>query len=295
MLGSSDDLFPPAAQDLAAFRRERARKAPARLRYVIWFTPRSGSSWLTDIATASGRLSQPGECFNPDFMPEMTRNARAATMDQYIQILSRRRNTYGVFGVQITWHQMQRSFDGADRFMRYFDGSPAIWLIREDIVMQAVSLAKKEQTRIGHSVQSSAEARAAADAQVSYDADLIAFFLRSLHRAEQGTEEIFADYGLTPLRLSYERNMAMGGSHVLNAMAHHLKVKPIPHGAGDQSDHVQIRTELNAAFADRFRAEHAAMLDEIAGERAARLEAVDRTLPERLPARYREPGTLAEG
>lgn len=282
----SDDLFSPATQDIEKFQRERSRKEPATLRYVIWFTPRSGSSWLTDIATATNRLGVPGECFNPNFMPAMTQKMNAASMDQYIQILTRRRNTKGVFGCELTWYQMDRCFGDVDDFMRYFDGAPVVWLIREDIVLQAVSLVKMQQTRIAHAPEASAAERAAAEAAFTYDPEAIAQFVRHVHRAETGCEEIFATYGLKPLRLSYEHNMAMGGDNVLNAIAHHLKIKPIARETPVDSDHVQIRTSRNDAFAKRFAAEHADFLAEIAEERTARLNAIDRRLPDRLPRIY---------
>lgn len=285
MTHPSDDLFSPAAQDIEKFRRERARKEPARLKYLIWFTPRSGSSWLTDIAKETGRLSMPGEIFNPNFMPVMTRKMHAANMDQYIQILIRRRNTGGVFGGELTWYHLDRCFRDAEDFMRHFDGSPAIWLIREDIVLQAVSVVKMQQTEIAHSTEAPESARAEAEARFRYDARGIARFVRHIHRAETECEKIFAEYGIKPLRMSYEHNMKMGADNVLNAIAHHIGIKPIRR-APLESGHTQLRTERNLEFAEHFRADHADLLAEIAEERTKRLVAIDRRLPGRLPKAF---------
>lgn len=53
-------------------RRARQRKRPAaHLDYVIHFTPRSGSSRLTEILAATKCLSAANEAFNPTFVPRM--------------------------------------------------------------------------------------------------------------------------------------------------------------------------------------------------------------------------------
>lgn len=286
MPDTPSDLFAGLVPDRAKYERARARKAPARIRYVIWFTPRSGSSWLTDILSACGRLSHPAECFNPLQLRVLAQKLHVGDLDQYIQILLRRRNTEGVFGCQLTWYQMQRCFGDEAHFMRYFDGAPGIWLIREDLVAQAVSLAKMEQTGLRHGAHSDAATRAAAEAGLAYDPARIGAALQHILRAEDGCEALFQAWGHAPLRLSYERNIAMGANHVLNAIAHHIGVRPIP-PASIETEHVKLGTDLNVEFAARFRAENADMLADIDAGRAVRLAAIDRTLPDRLPPIYR--------
>ena len=289
MAHRSAEFFSPETKDVAAYERLLAARVPAHIRYVVWFTPRSGSSWLTDIARQSGRLSRPAECFNPNFMPTMAHKLHAATMEQYIQMLLLQRNTDGVFGCELTWYHLRRCFDDATDFLRYFDGAPSVLLIREDIVAQAVSLVKMKQTRISHSTISDAAARAAADVAFTYDAEKIAQAVYHLMIAEDGCEDLFRRYGHQPLRLSYEHNMSMGAGPVLNAIAHHIGVRPIDAGALE-SGHQKVGTDLNADFAARFRAERPDLIADLAARRAERLAAVDRTLPGRLPPKYQAGG-----
>lgn len=279
------DLFDPDARDRMAYRRDMRRPA-ADTRYVIHFTPRSGSSWLADILTATGRLSQPGECFNPSFVPAIAQKMNAANMRQYVEMLLRWRNTHGVFGCQLTFYHMKVSFGGPAKFMRFFQEDPCLWLIREDIVLQAVSLAKKQQTRIGHTAHAGTEALEKAEAGFTYDAEQIGRFVRHVFEAEQGTEAVFARYGQTPLRLSYERMTAMGAEAAVNVVAHHVGAPPV-RGAALETGHGKLGTDRNAEYADRFRTEHAEMMAGIDAARADRLAAVDRSLPESLPANYR--------
>lgn len=65
-------LFHPSQVEPAGYEKRLRRPAAART-YGIIFTPRSGSSRLTDIASEWPVLGQPNECFNPGFIEEMAR------------------------------------------------------------------------------------------------------------------------------------------------------------------------------------------------------------------------------
>ena len=282
-------LFTPDIVDAARLRRELTRSAPADIRYVIWFTPRSGSSWLTDIATRTGQLSQPGECFNPSFIPDMAKKMNAGNMNQFIQLLMRRRNTHGVFGCQLTWYHLKASFGRPGLFMRHFRDDPCFWLIREDVVLQAVSLARKKQTRIGHTTLADDSARAEAEQSFCYDSEEIRHFVRHLMTAEDQTEAMFARFGQTPLRLSYEQITGMGAEAVVNVIARHIGADPI-HDGPIETGHGKLGTDRNAEFATRFREDHAGMMREIDDARAGRIAAIDRSLPDSLPEAFRPRG-----
>lgn len=265
-------LFSPLDRlDRDRFARDMQLPA-ARIKYVMHFTPRSGSSWITDLATRTHQLSEPGECFNPSFMPTMTRATNAATMNEYNAILMRRRNTRGVYGFQITDHQMQRVFGRRAAFAERFpaDRWHSFFLIREDIVAQAVSLAKMVHTDISHAPQADAQQIAARERGFVYDGKDIRRWLLHLLEAEQGSESFFELAGIAPLRLSYERNVAAAPSEVLDLMCRHIGIPAIG-GPPQTSSHRKVGTSQNADYAARFRAENAAFLDDIAQTRAGTL------------------------
>ena len=267
-------LFDPASIDPEAFARALRRPAAA-LRYVIYFTPRTGSSWLTDIATRTGRLSMPGECFNPHFVPGMARKFNAGDIDSYIEALVRRRNTEGVFGCQLTYFQLKKTFGSEERFLAHFGAAPCFWLIREDIILQAVSLSKKQQTKIGHRTMADAERLHAADREFGYDPENIRHWLKHIRKAEIRTEAMFAGHGLTPLRLSYEIITAMSPLQAVNVIAAQIGVPPVI-SADLSSDHQKIGTDKNAGFAARFRAQDPALVRRTEAQRAAMLAALVR-------------------
>lgn len=228
------------------------RLPPAELQYVIYFTPRSGSSWLTDIAMRTGRLGDPGECFNPHFIPNMSKAYHVGDMDSYIKALVRRRNVGGVFGCQVTHFQITRSFGSEEKFMKYFADIPCVWLIREDIVQQAVSLAKLQSFRIGHRTMAGEEKLAEVDRKFVYDEAQIRKWVGHLRKLEIRTETMFQRRGLTPLRMSYERNVEAGAIATVNAIARHIGVEPIK-ATALESAHSKIGTGKNTDFSARFR------------------------------------------
>lgn len=281
----AQSLFFPDRQDAEKYRIEVARKPAANTRFVIWFTPRSGSSWLTDIASQTNRLSRPGECFNPGFVPVMAEKMNAATIDQYIEILLRRRNTHDVFGCQLTLYHFNVCFPDPSVYMTWFGQAPCFWLIREDIVLQAISLARKQQTKIGHSTAADAATLARTDGDFTYDAKQIQHWLKHLTQAETGSERFFKRHGLSPLRLSYERLIVLPPATVVNVMARHIGIPPIDAG-GLESGHRKIGTDLNADYAARFREEHPRLIARIDRERAPMLARLAQDPGGTLPAAY---------
>ncbi|MGR3709755.1 MAG: Stf0 family sulfotransferase [Alterinioella nitratireducens] len=273
----NENLFEEITETPERFARIMARR-PADIRYVIYFTPRTGSSWLTDVATGTGRLSKPGECFNPNFVPKIAQSFGATSLDDYVAALLRTRNTDGVFGCQLTYYQLRHTFGEVARFMRHFEQSPCFWLIREDIVLQAVSLMKKAQTKIAHKTQADPDKLHRAEDLFQYDDAQIHLWIKHVRQAEIGTEAVFQSHGLTPLRLSYEIITALGAADLIKVIATHIGADGVETGPSE-SGHAKIGTDKNAAFADRFRSENRPFITKLEAERAPMLERLNRTLP----------------
>jgi len=253
------------------FARLAAMPAP-RVEYCIYFTPRSGSSWLTDLATRSGFLGSPRECFNPRFAPDMAQALNAATMEGYATALRRRFNHRGAFGVEVTLYQINRMFADASQFMAHFGAAKPLWLIREDIVLQAVSLWKMQATGVAHSVgRGSGHLR---PEEPAYDAESISHWLRHLARLEALTEAHFEAFDLRPVRLSYERMMAAGPRRMRRFLAKVLGIDPVTPQRGDPV-HQKLGTSRNDDYAKRFRLAEPGMCERLDRDRAAMLARLD--------------------
>jgi LPS sulfotransferase NodH len=259
--------------------RKVLKKPAADLRYVIYFTPRSGSSWLTDILSQTGKLSKANEAFNPNFIPNIARVCNASNLEQYINVLIRRHNQGGVYGFEITMHQFEAVFPGPELFLEHFGAGPCFWRIRRDIVAQAVSLAKMVTTSVAHTSHATAEARQASDSRFEYDAELIRRWLSHILSAERKNEAFFARHGLDPLRLCYEQTTCLSAQQMVDVVSRHLGLPDLPR-MNFETKHEKLGTSRNEEFAARFRRDEAAFMAEVDAERGpwlARLH--DITLP----------------
>jgi len=249
------------------------KKPPARTNYVIYFTPRSGSSWLTDVLVQTKRMSLANEAFNPDFIPNIARSVNASNLDQYVNALKRKHNNHGVYGFQITWHQLNAIFRRHEKLIEYFGTSPAFWLIRRDIVAQAVSLAKMVTTKIAHVPQTTDADRAAAELAFAYDKSLIKHWLLHILAAEKGSEAFFYTHRINPLRLCYEDMMTTGPEQVARIMMAHVGAAWVPETT-ITSHHEKLATDQNKEYADRFRSDCAKFLSDVDQERSIWLNKV---------------------
>ncbi len=243
------------------------RKPRPEKTLAIYFTPRSGSSWLTDIIAQSGALGAAREFFNPKRLPKMAQSLGAEDLESYIDLLGRRFQAGGVFSFEITAHQLRAVFPDTDTFIAHFGTAPAVWLIRRDIVAQAVSLAKMVSTSVTHTPLASADSRAEADAAFAYDGALIRRWLTHILVAERETEALFAAHAITPLRLSYEEIMAAGTDATLAQLAAHVAIPDLPPVA-PQPRHSKLGTAQNADYAARFRQEETSFMQSVEAERA---------------------------
>lgn len=266
-------LFKDVTFDPALYERVLKRPA-AQTRYVIYFTPRSGSSWLTDILSQTQRLSKANEAFNPNFMPNIARVCNASNLEQYINVMVRRHNHQGVYGFEITMHQLNAVFPDHDMFIEHFGAGPCFWLIRRDIVAQAISLAKMVTTKVAHTSHATDAERAASDAAFPYDARLIRKWLKHILAAEQENETLFANYGLTPLRMSYEQTTTLSDQQMVQVIARHVGVRDLPDMAFE-TRHAKLGTGLNEEYAARFRKDEAAFMAAVDESRAPMLAKLD--------------------
>jgi LPS sulfotransferase NodH len=272
-LKGQPDPFAGITPDPARQARILARPAP-RLTYGIMFTPRSGSSRVTDILTATGALGLPREHFNPNFLPGLAKSFESPEITTYCAAVKRLRTAGEVYGCELTHAHLKRAFDSHAQAQALLAPDRWFWLIREDIVAQAVSLSRMVQLRVSHDVgQVDEAARAAADAAFAYDAADIARRLNALRKLENGSEAFFAEIGVAPVRLSYERLSAMDPAAVAALFARHLGVT-LPPDTQATSTHRKLGTDKNDAYAVRFRKEKASLVAKAEAARAPLLAAL---------------------
>lgn len=251
------DLFRNPGFDAPRFRADLERP-PAPRMFGIFFTPRSGSSWLSDILARTGLLGQPMEWFNPALVPDQARAVNARDLEGYVRMLRRKRQAGGVFSFETTIYQMRRVFRAEARYLSHFPAEmPLFYLTRGDMVLQAVSLAKAVKTSVFHSPQASAEDVAAAETGFAYRARAIAHWLEHVFDQERRCETFFARHAITPQRLSYETITGAGAEQTARLFLRRLRPEAADRALPDlASPYVKIATAQNRDYAERFRRSH---------------------------------------
>ena len=261
-----EDAFAKVAFNMMRFRADMERP-PCKSTYQIFFTPRSGSSWLTGVLSSTMALGVPDEYFNPDFLLPNARSLNANNLTRYIAMLKRKRAQGGVFGFEITYFQMLKTF-GSELFYRQHFGPhiPAFYLFRKDIVKQAISLWKLADARIGHSTHVKQADIAKVDAILNYNQVEIRKWIMHILRQEVGFNRFFGQFGYKPERLCYEDITATDAVGVAKYFVGRLGIecKPLASAA---SDHEKIGSLLNEDFAARFCEEEAKFVEMIQSER----------------------------
>lgn len=267
-------LFADVSFDPARFHADMKRVG-ARKTYGIFFTPRSGSSWLTDTVTRTGRLGKPEEWFNPSFVPRVAQSVNADNLSNYVKMLKRKQAPGGVFGFEATYYQMLRTFGSEAGFLAHFPAdTPGFFLVREDIVLQAVSLAKSVATSVYHSAGTPDEDIGRSDREFQYDVGTIEHWLAHILDQELRFERFFARHGIRPIRLSYEQMMAIGRDELLAWLAAWLG-ESVDALSDIEDAHRKIGTKKNREFAERFAAENPRFLRAVARRRKHTLGALE--------------------
>lgn len=236
-------------------------------RYCIHFTPRSGSTRIVGWCRSTRHLGDPREIYNPAFMRGRAQAFATASLEEFADIVPRKLQIDGIFGLEMTYRQLLMVFKTSDRFMELVRPTHHFWLIREDIVLQAVSSAKMVQTNIGHSVEATADEIMGSDAQFDYRPWELRNRVKQLHWMEQETEAMFKRHNLDVKRLSYEQVNAMQGDKTLALIADHIGA-PTPEGLHVTDSHQKLGGSINAEYADKFRSENRRFLDGIEESRA---------------------------
>lgn len=231
---------------------------PPRIRYIVLFTPRSGSSLLTDLMSSTGVLGQPGEWFNHD-LASRARNTLpggANTPEEFVRKIQSYRTTgNGVFGAQLVWPHLANVIEAGCEKWLVGDDEFIVVHLRQNIVAQAVSLYLAAESGYFHSSQ-------AGNARYlpSYHANAIATHLGKLLDQEKSLSAYLQAHPFNRLQFSFYEELAENPKRSVERIAAFVGVS----GSFDaiHSPRQKIATGINAEFEQRFREECAELLQQ---------------------------------
>ena len=243
-------------------------------RYLFLFTPRSGSSRVTDLLDETGLVCPPREQFNPAFMADIAAKLSARHIGEYLPLLQRRFNLNGTFGVQMTFSHVVNSFFTGRSAVRALKPQKYIWLFREDIVAQAVSVSRMVQTKVAHSVHTTKQNLEGADDRFEYDEPQIHHALLRILWMENRSEKLLARKGHDVLRMSYEFSTKIPATALVQKLLGHIDI-PCSEGPSLLDNHVKLPGEKGRIFSERFRATKPELISHITALRARRLRRLE--------------------
>jgi LPS sulfotransferase NodH len=263
-------LFDPSVEETRRSLKIAGSPLPQRC-YFIAFTARSGSSRFCDLLASAGTLGEPGEALNPKMVPRISRALAAPDLETYLDRHRRFRQTGGSYGMKLTSPHAETLFGSMQAFLAAHRGWATLFLIREDVVAQAVSSYLMRFQTVVHRVEGGAAERIE---EAPYDAAILRKIVTRFTSQEETWEAAFAAHDLKPLRLSQESMLAADDRALVARVADHVGA-PRPADRAPASRHRKLGTSLNQRLTARFREEEAGFLADVAASRAQRLQALD--------------------
>jgi len=265
--GSHPRAFSRLVADLApnevAFRTALASAKPAARRYVVLFSPRSGSTWLSLVLAGTGLLGRPLEYIHPDQVVGHARAAGTTDPAGLLAVLLRQRQTpNGVFGIKARALDILL-FGEAAFFAELGDDAAYFCLWRENIVAQGVSLYRAVASGRWHSYD-------AARPPPQYDAAAISHWISQVAEVEHANEQFLCRHGIHAQRLRYE--ILVPDRHTAIAIfATALGVTIPPIALTIMRTLAAVSDDWNQATEERFRSEYPEMIAALESRRAHQL------------------------
>lgn len=196
-----------SAHPVAGAETKFRRRATKHLN--ICFTPRSGSSWLTELLASTQALGKAQEYLNPNIVPGILEKFHASSPSDYLdRTLSRTASENGVASIEVTWFHLQwlaRSIEKSpwegELPSPFTNSAYYVWLRRHDLIAQAVSLYKATET--GY-FANDGKSEAPNAMSVPYSSKKIKKWCNHILQQEYGFERWFRSRQIKPLRLFYE-------------------------------------------------------------------------------------------
>ena len=232
------------------------------LSYLLCGTPRTGSTLLCGLLASTGVAGRPQSYFRqPDEQACARRLGVPVAGDgsfDYPSFVRAARTAgstpNGVFAARVMWGTMHRIVDGLapaggrrnlDVLVDAFGPLRLVYLRRDDVVGQAVSWARAEQTGYWQDGDRSL-------AQPRFDLDQTADLVRTIREHNAGWSSWFAEQGVEPHSVTYE-DVIGNPRQAVRRILDHLGVE-LPRNWRPAARQRRQADEVNVDWARRYRA-----------------------------------------
>jgi LPS sulfotransferase NodH len=222
--------------------------------YVISTTPRSGSNLLCELLSSSKLMGFPSEYLNSlgGLLPTAKDNhlidpEGRISVGTYLDFVTENRVTQNdCFGLKILYDQLV-TFGKFQAVKDFLMKSRFVWLVRRDIVSQAVSLYIASETGSWKSFEDERKTRD----MVNFDEEKIQFFVNRIFMQNLKWEQFFLINHLEYLRVDYEDILA-DAQGACQRICGFCGVRTDHHFLIDEARYKKQGNDLNEQFVSRF-------------------------------------------
>lgn len=199
---------------------------PTQVAYAIASTPRSGSTFLCELLSATQVAGFPQEYLRyPSQI--LTQYCQFDCVNYLQKLMTHKSTSNGVFGTKLISHFLQKHLNSQPNLNQTLEDFSFIYLIRKDTVSQAVSsfLAAKTKTWHIYSQKEDKKYQSRLDKVSIEDADFeqIKSIHQKLLKQERFLEDFFKQRKISPLIVEYE-SLAKAPEENINKILAHLNI-----------------------------------------------------------------------
>ncbi len=237
---------------LDEYRRVVAGKVP----YIIYFTPRSGSSFLSDMLTKSLEMGTPGEFFTGSLFEIALQHMRVlgytgdSVVDYLIWLINNTSSPNGVFGFKANYFDHAPLIESGLQEL-LFGNYKAVFLYRKNILKQAISLYVATETGLFHTNIPVANETLNAARSLKYDGEQLREWIRHIWIQEIGWKDYLSKIEAQPLVIGYDL-LSANPKAAVEMIAERLGVRLSNLPDKNSSVFEKVRTENNDNLAEQF-------------------------------------------
>jgi len=203
-------------------RQQLLGKPVPALKYIIAFTPRSGSSYLCDVMKRNKVFGRPDEYLSLNFAPDLLRHAPGTHGEDYLDLILRHTTQAGAAGLKASWFHFRDFLPQLDPARR-FEDFKFIYLTRRSLAEQAVSLYRATESNVFHTNIKHGEEKLELLKKLRYDHDKIDQWYRHIEVQERGWQGFFDRHNIFPFCITYEE-IEEDVCHVAMRVARYLQL-----------------------------------------------------------------------
>jgi LPS sulfotransferase NodH len=222
-----------------------------RKAYVVAITPRSGSAFLCDLLTSTGKVGKPMEFFNSGFMT-LPKYSGASSLENYFsKVVSETKTDNDVFGMKISYGQALPLIEKG-LLKQLLPNARIIVLFRRNIIKQAVSLHIAARLDHFHTGDRNEGNNDLLD-NMEFDSSALFKRVKAINYEEKGWLEYLDSEATSYMKLFYEDNISDIDQSITSIGAYiGLDGDNLAKSAHYESRFKKTATKVNSSFYEMY-------------------------------------------